>query len=164
MGGRGVPVRRTKKLRAGTLTILLAKYCPPSVTRPPPLALHPFSLPLPLPALGALRVMHHGCSPPVLKTVFHFLSQNIVLLPTEVAAPPKANAMNQAATHLTIREKFSLSRGPARSSPNRLRRPRSQVPAPPGDILGNHLQDVRWGVSSAGCPLEDAPWRVPPGG
>ena len=84
--------------------------------------------------------------------------------PTEVAAPPKVNAMNQAATHLTIRPKFSLSRGPARSSPNRPRRPRSQVPAPPGDILGNHLQDVRWGMSSAGCPLEDAPWRVPPGG
>ena len=83
---------------------------------------------------------------------------------TEVAAPPKANAMNQAATRLTIRPKFSLSRGPARSSPNRPRRPRSQVPAPPGDILGNHLQDVRWGMSSAGCPLEDAPWRVPPGG
>ena len=28
---------------------------------------------------------------------------------TEVAAPPKVNAMNQAATHLTIRPKFSLS-------------------------------------------------------
>ena len=58
---------------------------------------------------GALRVMYRGCSPPVLKAVFHFLSQNIVLLPTEVAAPPKVNAMTQAATHLTIRPKFSLS-------------------------------------------------------
>ena len=38
------------------------------------------------------------------------------------------------------------------------------MPAPPGDILGNHLQDVRWGMSSAGCPLAAAPWTVPPGG
>ena len=52
---------------------------------------------------------------------------------TEVAAPPKANAMNQAATRLTIRLKFSLSRGPARSSvcALRVRAPAKVLRGPP---------------------------------